>query len=390
MSFKPGEVTAEQALEIGQELAARWTKGRHQYVVAAHTNTNNPHVHIIYNSVNLSCDGKFQDFKRSAIALRRVADSICLQHGLSIIEQPGLSKGYNRAEYFGGEKPQSARDRLRDIIDASFPAGKGFEGFISAMKSAGVEVKRGKHLAFRLPDGKQFVRCRSLGDDYSEDAIRERIAGTRTVMPNKKSVASITPVEPPKPSLLIDIQAKLNQGYGEGFRQWATVYNLKEASRTLIFLQENGVTDYDSLVQKTEKASASYDAIQDRIKSAERRMKEIEELQRQISIYKRTLETNRAYRAAKNKQKFRDANESDIILHQAARKYFDSLGLAKLPTTEMLKQEWAQQNAIARGSYGRFKKARADMIAWRTIKDNVNRILSGPRVTHREHEIGAR
>ena len=150
------------------------------------------------------------------------------------------------------------------------------------------------------------------------------------------------------------------------------------------------MTDYDSLVQKTEKASASYDAIQDRIKSAERRMKEIEELQRQISIYKRTLETNRAYRAAKNKQKFRDANESDIILHQAARKYFDSLGLAKLPTTEMLKQEWAQQNAIARGSYGRFKKARADMIAWRTIKDNVNRILSGPRVTHREHEIGAR
>jgi type IV secretory pathway VirD2 relaxase len=109
----------------------RWTRGRHQFIVASHTNTNNPHVHIIYNSINLNHDGKYQDFKRSAIALRRVSDQLCLEHGLSVIEYPKPSKGYNRNEYLGENKPPTVRDRLRDLMDTTITTLKeGWPGLV--------------------------------------------------------------------------------------------------------------------------------------------------------------------------------------------------------------------------------------------------------------------
>jgi hypothetical protein len=144
MSFRPDEVTAQQAMELGREVALRWTKGRHQFIVAAHTNTNNPHAHIVFNSVNLDCDHKFEDFKRSAIALRKVSDRVCLEHGLSVIENPGLSKGYNRAEYLGQNKPPTVRDQLRAAMDAALSgckvmeAASAYDGFLAMLQKARV------------------------------------------------------------------------------------------------------------------------------------------------------------------------------------------------------------------------------------------------------------
>ncbi len=209
MSFRPEEVTAEQALELGRELAMRWTKGKHQFIVAAHTNTNNPHAHIIFNSVDLDCTHKFSDFKGSAFALRRVSDQICLEHGLSVIEKPGLSKGNNRAEHLGEKRAPSVRDRLRDTIDAAIPDCKDYDGYLAALHASGVEIKCGKQLAFKLPDGKKFTRQDTLGDDYSVEAILERISGKRVPAPRKKTAALI-PVTA-KPNMLIDIQAKMLQ-----------------------------------------------------------------------------------------------------------------------------------------------------------------------------------
>ena len=155
----------------------------------------------IFNSVNLDCDGKFQDFKRSAIALRHVSDQICLEHGLSIIEKPGLSKGYNRGEYPGEQKPLTMRDKLPELIDDSLRGCKSFDEFIAAMKASGMEIKRGKHLAFKIPGGKKFIRCDPLGDDYTEDALRERISGKRVVAPKQKAAAAIPVPQSPICSL---------------------------------------------------------------------------------------------------------------------------------------------------------------------------------------------
>ncbi len=212
MSFKPGEVTPRQALELGRELALRWTKGWHQFIVAAHTNTNSPHAHIVFNSVNLDCDGKFEDFKRSAIALRRVSDRVCLEHGLSVIEKPGLSKGYNRAEYLGESRAPTVREQLRGLMDDALAGCKDYDSFLSALQSAGVIIKRGKQLAFKLPGGKRFVRQDTLGEDYSPQAIRERITGKRVLAPKPQAASPVmVAATVTKPNLLIDIQDKMRQ-----------------------------------------------------------------------------------------------------------------------------------------------------------------------------------
>jgi hypothetical protein len=371
MSFRPGEVSADKALELGRELALRWTRGRHQFILAAHTNTNNPHAHIIFNSVNLEATHKFSDFKRSAIALRRVSDQICLEHGLSVIEKPGLSKGYNRDEYLGGEKVSTVRDRLRDLIDATLSSCKDFNSFLAAMQAAGCEVKRGKYLAFKLPDGKKFVRCKSLGDDYSEDAIRERVSGTRVAVPRQKVPT------PPKPGLLIDIQAKMQQGYSEGYRRWATGFNLKESARTLTYLQERGLDNYDLLADRTAAAVKRFDDLNGSIKATENRMSEISALQKHIGAYGKTREVYKQYMSLPQtrRDEFFETHRADIMRHQAAKKHFDSLGLKKLPPMQSLRTEYAKLAAEKKKRYQGYRSAKDEMTELLRAKSNVDRLL---------------
>ena len=391
MSFPPGEVAAEKALELGRELAMRWTRGKHQFVVAAHTNTNNPHCHIIFNSVNLEHNGKHRDFRRSAIALRKLSDSICLERGLSIIEEPKMSKGYNRAEYLGGAKAPTVRDQLRDLIDANLPDSIDFNGFLSKMQEDGCEVKQGKHLAFKLPDGKKFVRCNSLGDDYSADAILGRISGKRqreaaTDFRHGRGQEHLTPaasgVTLPaavrRPNLLIDVQAKLQEGKGAAYEQWATVFNIKQLSRTLMFLKENKIDSYDDLVRKSNSVSGEYDERLSKIKEAETRLKEISELQRQIGIYGKTRDTYRQYLSlpAKKRDDFFERNRADISLHKAAKKHFDSLRLKKLPTISSLKQEYAALAAEKKKLYAGYYELQDNHRALLTAKCNAQRVLN--------------
>ena len=409
MSFKPGEVTDEKALELGKELAMRWTKGKHQFIVAAHSNTNNPHVHIIFNSVTLDCDRKFQDFKRSAIALRRVSDQLCLEHGLSIIEKPGLSKGYNRREYLNGEKPVSIRDKLRDLINSNIVQGMTFEEFISAMKKAGCEVKRGKHLAFKIPDGKKFIRCNSLGDDYIESALLERLSADRLVVQKEKSTISETP-SIQKPNLLIDIQAKIQQDYGPGFKHWAGIRNLRDAAKTLLFLQERGLDNYDLLAERTESTTKSFNKRSGRIKEIDTQQKEISTLQKHIGSYAKTKEVLAEYNRLKSikpsgfakfistqtpAQKFYAENESAIKRCVEAKKFFDKQGYGrgnnkKLPTIKSLQIEYNKLEAEKKKLYSGFKVDREEMIALKVAKQNVDMILGESQQSPKSYERDTR
>ena len=392
MSFRPGEVTPGQVLELGRELAMRWTKGRHQFIVAAHTNTNSPHAHIIFNSVNLDCTGKYSDFKRSAIALRRVSDLICLEHGLSVIEKPGLSKGHNRAEYLGAHKPPGVRGQLRDVIDSVLPASKDFDEFLNALVEKGIEIKRGKQLAFRLPGGKKFSRQDTLGDDYTVDAILERISGKRAVAPKASPAAPAPIVTAHRPSLLIDIQAKIQEGKGGGYERWARLFNLQQAAKTLIFLQENKLDDYEKLVAAAAEASAQFNGLSEKVKATDGRLKEISELQRQIGVYSKTREAHQKYLASGRDPGFYEAHRADLTLHQAARKYFDSKGYGRknpLPKMDALKREYATLAAGKGRQYAEYKAARQRMVELQTAKQNADTILGIREPQERIHERGA-
>lgn len=376
-SFKPGEITPELANQIGYELAMQWTKGQHQFIVATHIDKQHIHNHIVYNSTSLDCTRKFSDFLGSGRAVRRISDRLCLEHGLSIIENPKPGKhGYGK--WLGDQKPVSWQDKLRDAIDAALvekPAD--LNAFLLQMQAAGYEVKQGKNLAFRGKGQKRFSRCRALGDDYSEAAIAERIAGKRVIAPSRKK----QPVkQAAKVNLLVDIQAKLQAGKGAGYERWAKVFNLKQMAKTIAYLSENGLLEYAQLADKAAQAATRFNALSSQIKQAEARMAEIAALEKQIVNYAKTRDVYVAYRKAGYSQKFRAEHEQDILLHQAAKAAFSALNTKKLPTIKALKEEYVELLAQKKKAYSEYAAAKKEMQEVTMAKANVDRLLGSQPV----------
>ena len=376
-SFKPGEIAPELANKIGYELAMSLTKGKHAFIVCTHVDKHHVHSHIVFHSTAIDCTRKFRNFWRSSFAIRKISDMLCLENGLSVIAEPKPSWGSYGA-WMGDDKPPTVRGQLEQVIDTALGQGcKDFDSFLAAMKAADVEVKRGKHLAFKIPNGKRFIRCDSLGDDYAEAAIMERISGKRIVAPRAEAAVKS------KPNLLIDIQAKMAEGKGKGYERWAKTFNLKEMAKTLIYLQENGLTDLGELEKACDAAVQKFNDLGDQMKAAEQRMKDISELQEHIGAYSKTREIYAQYRklAGRKREKFYKQHSSEITACQAAKRCFDSLGLKKLPPIQSLKQEYAMLKAENKKRYPEYKQAKAKMIELLTAKNNVGRILG---VTEKE------
>ena len=386
-SFKPGEIAPELANKIGYELAMSLTKGKHAFIVCTHVDKHHIHSHIVFNSTAIDCTRKFRNFWRSSFAVRRISDMLCLENGLSVIAEPKPSRGSYGA-WLGEGKPPTVRGQLEQIIDTALGQGcKDFDSFLAAMKAAGAEGKRGKHLAFKIPNGKRFVRSDSLGDDYTEAAIMERISGKRIVAPKAKAAVKS------KPNLLIDIQTKMQQANSPGFERWAKIFNLKEMARTVIYLQENGLTDLGELERACDAAVQKFNDLGDQMKAAERRMKDISELQRQIGTYGKTQEIYAQYRKLtdRKKEKFYEQHSSEITACQAAKRYFNSLGLKKLPSMQSLKQEYAVLQAEKKKRYPEYRQAKEKMIELLTAKNNVERILGlMEKEKNRDRQQGAR
>ena len=390
-SFPPWEnVTPEEANRIGHELALAFTKGKHSFVVCTHVDREHVHNHIIFNSTTLDCQRKFRNFIGSAFALRRVSDRICLEHGLSVIKNPKPSRGHygKWLEGIGGDRPPTFQERLRNAIDLVLekkPAD--FETFITEMQAAGYEVKRGKHLAFKAPDQKSFTRCRdtTLGEDYTEAAIRERIGGKRIVEPRQRRAYQ---VPSQSVNLLIDIQAKIQSGKGPGFERWAKVHNLKAMARTLIYLQEQGLDQYDVLAEKASNATKSFNVISDRMKELETQMSANSTLQRHIVNYSKTRQTYVDYRKAGYSKKFKAEHEADILLHQTAKKAFDDLGISKIPKVKDLRSEYALLLEEKKKARHEYTQAREDMKELLNARANVDRFM-GVSAPAQEHEPDA-
>ena len=374
-SFKPGEITPELANKIGYDLAMSLTKGNHAFIVCTHVDKHHIHSHIVFNSTAIDCTRKFRNFWRSSFAVRRISDMLCLENGLSVIAEPKPSRG-SYGTWLGGDKPPTVRGQLEQIIDTALGHGcKDFDSFLAAMKAAGAEVKQGKHLALKIPNGKRFVRCDSLGDDYTEAAIMERIFGKRIVAPRATAAAQS------KPNLLIDIQAKMQKINSPGFEQWAKIFNLKEMAKTVMYLQENGLTNLGELEKACDAAAQKFNDLSDQTKAASARLKDISELQRHIGTYSKTREIYAQYRklTGRKQTQFYEQHTGEITACQAAKRYFNSLSLKKLPSMQSLKQEYATLQAENKKRYPEYKQAREKMIELLTAKNNVERIFGRDR-----------
>lgn len=372
-SFYPGEITPEEANRISYELAMRWTKGQHAFIVTTHTDKQHIHSHIYYNSTTLDCTRKFRNFWGSSFALRRLSDRLCLENGLSIVENPKpRSKGKfrNYGEWQAGQKkPLTYQDRLRAAIDTALakrPAD--FPAFLSLMEQAGYEVKQQRGvISFRAPGQERFTRLRSdtLGEGYSETDIRAALSGSRQ-----------RPGQPrQKISLAIDIQSRL-QGKGPGYERWAKVFNLKQMAAALAYLQDNGLTDYEQLEQKATAATEHFHKLSDQIKSTEAALHTNMELKAATVQYAKTRPVFEKYKASKYSKKFLAEHEADIELYRAACADFKAiLGGAKLPKMDTLKEEGRKLAEQKKKLYAEYRKAKADMQEVTTIKANIDYLL---------------
>lgn len=392
-SFAPGEITPQEANRLGCELAKRFTKGRHSFIVCTHIDKHHVHNHIIYSAVTLDHSRKFRDFKRSGQALRRLNDTICIENGYSIVENPKQhGKSYNK--WLGDTAGLSHREIICRAIDAVLtqkPAS--FEDLLKGLEQMGYQVKRGKVPSLLGGTQKRFIRMDTLGKGYSPAELEAVIAGERSHTPRPVKMKPAKQTQP-RNQLLIDIEEKLAQGKGPGFAIWAKKHNLKQMAQTVSYLQEHGLMNYAALAEKTAAASALFHETSDTIKAAEQRLAEITIMQNHISNYAKTRDIYVAYRKAGYSKKFLDAHEGEIMLHKQAKQFFDSQGLKKLPSIKSLKAEYAKLLEKKKDAYSEYQKQRKEMRELLIAKANVDRILGvgerGDRTTQKEQQTDAR
>lgn len=369
-SFKPGEVTPEEANRIGYEFAERFLKGKYAFIVATHTDRAHIHNHILYNSTALDGTRKFKNFWLSSFAVQRLSDRICLEHQLSVIENKPYRERQKRIPY---PPKESNRERLCGVIDTILMNEKpaDFEAFLSTLERQGYEIKRGKCTSVKGPRQKRFIRFKTLGEGYSEEKIQAVLAGKAKHQPYQK--------QPPKEQpfhLLVDIQAKMAEGKGEGYKKWAAKHNLKEMSKTLLFLQEQKIGSAEELRERAAAAAERYHAMGDSIKAAEARLTEIAVLKNHIINYAKTHEVYTAYRKAGYSKAFLEAHGEEITLHKAAKAAFDEAGLQKLPKIKELDAEFAELLTKKKAAYPDYRKARNEMQELVRAQKNVKRFFA--------------
>ena len=378
-SFAPGEVDYEKAHEIGKQLADAVTKGQHEYVVTTHIDKGHIHNHVIFCAVNFVDHHKYNSNKRSYYGIRNMSDKLCRENGLSVVVPGKGSKGKSYAEYQAEKTGTSWKGKLKTAVDALIPQVSSFEELLQRLQEAGYEIKPGKYVSCRAPEQERFTRLKTLGADYTEEAVRERIAGRRT------KVAK-APREQRGVSLLIDIENSIKAAQSKGYEQWAKIHNLKQAAKTMNFLTEHKIEQYADLVSRIEEMAAESGQAADALKNAEKRLAEMAVLIKNVSTYQKTKPVYDAYRKARNREKYRAGQEQAIILHEAAVRSLKAAGIAKLPNLAALQSEYEALQAQKEALYADYGKLKKKVREYDIIKQNIDSILQADRQPEREKE----
>ncbi|HBH0467896.1 relaxase/mobilization nuclease domain-containing protein [Clostridioides difficile] len=376
-SFAPGEVDYEKAHEIGKQLADAVTKGQHEYVVTTHIDKGHIHNHIIFCAVNFVDHHKYNSNKRSYYGIRNMSDKLCRENGLSVVVPGKGSKGKSYAEYQAEKTGTSWKDKLKIAVDALIPQVSSFEELLQRLQAAGYEIKPGKYVSCRAPGQERFTRLKTLGADYTEEAIRERIAGRR-------AKAAKAPGEQRGVSLLIDIENSIKAAQSKGYEQWAKIHNLKQAAKTMNFLTEHKIEQYADLVSRIEEMAAESGQAADALKNAEKRLADMAVLIKNVSTYQKTKPVYDAYRKARNREKYRAGQEQAIILHEAAARSLKASGIAKLPNLAALQSEYEALQAQKEALYADYGKLKKKVREYDIIKQNIDSILQADRQPERE------
>ena len=375
-AFEPGETTPEQAHEIGRQLADEVLGGKYPYVITTHIDKGHLHNHIIFCAVDMANQRKYISNRQSYAYIRRTNDRLCREHGLSVV-MPGKDKGKSYAEWDAQRKGKSWKAKLKLAIDAAIPQARDFDSFLRLMEAQGYEMKRGKFISFRSPGQERFTRCKTLGVDYTEEAITRRIKGLAVDRGPKRKVEQGI-------SLRIEIENNIKAQQSAGYARWAKLYNLKQAAKALNFLTEHQIESYEGLESRLDEISTANDEAAAALKAVERRLGEMALLIKQISTYKQTRPVALEYHRAKDKAAFRREHESQLILYEAAARALKEAGMKKLPNLYALKAEYKKLDGERERLSEQYNEVKKELKEYGIIKQNVDSIL---RVTPGKEQI---
>lgn len=364
-SFKPGEITPEEANRLGHELALRFTKGKYAFIVATHTDRAHVHNHIVFNSTSIDATRKFKNFWLSSFALQRVSDLICLENGLSVIAPKPYKERTKRTEYPRRVKNRDVLCEDIDLILQKKP--ESFDVFLQELQQLNYEIKYGKYISVRGKNQTRFIRLSSLEDGYTEADLQAHFLGQREHKPAAKQRFR---TNARSFNLVIDIQSKL-QSKGVGYQRWASVYNLKQMSKTLLFLRDHKIESMEQVDQMVMQQVAKRDALLTSIQQSEKRLAEIGTLKKHIINYSKTRSTYEEYRKAGYSKKFLETHREEITLHKAAKAAFDELGVKNLPKVKELSIEYAEVLTAKKQAYAEYRQVKNEaqelLIAQRNI-----------------------
>lgn len=379
-SFKPGEITPEEANRIGYETAMRWTKGNYAFFVATHTDRQHIHNHIYYNSTSLDCTRKFRDFIGSARAVRRLSDQVCLESDLSVILNPKLhSKGrfLHYGAWLGSERQPSYKERLRLAINDALAKGPAdFADFLRIMEESGYVVKHGRcgAISFLVPGQKRATRLRAstLGSGYDPEDIRAAIAGNRPVLQTHEAMSP----PPRRVNLIVDIQERLRSGKGPAYERWAKVYNLKQMASALLFLQEHQLTEYDQLAAQADGATQRFHALSDELRLAEADFAKTSKLIEAVVQYAKARPVFETYKAARYSKKYLAEHGPELADYRAAKAALNELlDSETLPKMDALKEKRRELAARKKALYAEYRKAQQEMREAVAVKANIDHLL---------------
>ena len=377
-SFEIGEVTPELAHEIGKQFADEILGGKYEYVLTTHIDKDHVHNHLIFNAVDFVDYHAYKSYKRIYYDMREVSDRLCKENGLSVIP-PSQNKGMGYKEYTEAKRGTSWKQKLKQTIDRLVITAKDYDDFLRLMQEAGYEIKTGKYISFRAKGQERFTRSKTIGENYAEERIKERIAG-RTPRRNQRQTV------PKGISLIGDIQERIRLIDSKGYEYKAKLTILKEAARTLNYLTEKNLLQYADLEKKVEDVHSSYDRTGKELKGVEARLREIQPLIKNISNYQRLKPVYDAFQKAKDKPGFKAKHEAELVIFEAARSTLLAMqGDEKLPSMKTLQAEQQRLLEEQQRLYDERAKLKKEVKQIETIKSNVDTFLA-PSVDHdRDH-----
>ena len=377
-SFEIGEVTPELAHEIGKQFADEILGGKYEYVLTTHIDKDHVHNHLIFNAVDFVDYHAYKSYKRIYYDMREVSDRLCKENGLSVIP-PSQNKGMGYKEYTEAKRGTSWKQKLKQTIDRLVITAKDYDDFLRLMQEAGYEIKTGKYISFRAEGQERFTRSKTIGENYTEERIKERIAG-RTPRRSQRQAT------PKGISLIGDIQARIRLIDSKGYEHKAKLTILKEAARTLNYLTENNLLQYADLEKKVEDVHSSYDRTGKELKGVEARLREVQPLIKNISNYQRLKPVYDAFQKAKDKPSFKAKHEAELVIFEAARSTLLAMqGDEKLPSLKTLQAEQQRLLEEQQRLYDERVKLKKEVKQIETIKSNVDTFLA-PSVDHdRDH-----